>query len=314
MATPEIKPETILLGPAAQARDQAQLFVTDEVVKGMTLAPKLGFATTEAKRINWFTREKTSKEQFDDNLIMEPMPSEKAELVQVSGMELTPQSERVKTFGYMYSVDLADMEDSPESYLMDIQDLCYGITKAIEEDAAATTIAAATASSFTPLDGNWDDSTTIAKDIRGYKSEYNDRDINGALTDIFPNGTNFNELGNYIIDTEGIQNLKEETRGASDVITYAGLDFWRTALGVTEGTLLGWNANIPPGLIKYRTIAGGYKPMTTKPGTEAYLPPINMKIEDTEERRMETVRTFKFAASWRVAITRPRSILYDTGI
>lgn len=314
MATPEIKPETILLGNASQVRDNAQLFVTDEVVKGMILAPKMGFATTEDKRVNWFTRAKTSKEQFDDNLIMEPMPSEKGELLQVSGMELTPQSERVKTFGYMYSVDLADMEDSPESYLMDIQDLCYGITKAIEDDVADTAIAAATASTFTPLDGNWDDSTTISKDLRGYKSEYNNRDIKGSLTDVFVNGTNYDEVGNFIIDTEGIQNLKEENRGTTDVITYAGYDIWRTGLGVSEGSILGWNALLPPGLVKYRTIKGAYKPTTTKPGTEQYTPAINMKVEDSEEKRMEPVRIFKFSASWRTAITRPRSILYDTGI
>lgn len=314
MATPEIKPESILIGDAKKVRDNAQLFVTDEVVKGMIVAPKMGFATTVDKRINWFTREKTSKEQFDDNLIMEPMPSERGELLQVSGMELTPNSERVKSFGYMYSVDLTDMEDSPESYLMDIQDLCYGITEAIEVDVVSTAIAAATASTFTPLDGNWDDSTTIAKDVRGYKSEYNNRDIKGALTDIFLNGTNYDELGNFIIDTEGIQNLKEETRGTADVITYAGLDNWRTALGITEGTIFGLNAALPPGIVKYRTIPGAYKPISTKPGTEQYTPVINMKIEDTEERRMETVRTFKFSASWRTAITRPRGILYDTGI
>lgn len=314
MATPEIKPETLLLGSAAEVRDKMQVYATDEVVKGMTVAPKMGFATTESKRVNWFTRDKTSKEQFDDNLIMEAMPSEKGELLQVSGTELTPESERVKSFGYMYSVDLADLEDSPESYLMDIQDLLYGITEAIETDAAATLIAKATASTFTPLDGNWDDSTTIAKDIRGYKSEYNNRDIRGTLKEVFLNGTNYDEVGNYIIDTEGIQNLKESTQNDTDVIEYAGYNLWRNKIGVSEGTILGFDSDLPPGLIKYRTIKGGFKPITTKPGTEQYMPPINMKIEDSEERRMEPVRTFKFAASWRVAITRPRGILYDTGI
>jgi hypothetical protein len=137
MATPEIKPETILSN-----RDEAQLYVTDEVVKGMVIAPKLGLATTEEKRVNWFTRDKTSKEQFEDNLIMEPMPTEDgSELLEVSGMELTPNSERVMTYGYMYSVDLDDMLASPESYLMDIQDLCWGISKAIETDVTSTLIA-----------------------------------------------------------------------------------------------------------------------------------------------------------------------------
>lgn len=314
MATPEIKPEDILLGPANKARDNAQLFVTDEVVKGLVIAPKLGFASTEDKRVNWFTRDKTSKEQFDENLIMQPLPSEKGELIQVSGMELTPNSERVKSLGYMYTVDKSDLEDSPESYLMDIQDLVYGLTEALETDAGAALIANASASSFTPLDGNWDDSTTVAKDIRGYKSEYNDRDIRGALSDVFLNGTNYDELGNYIIDTEGIAQLKEETRGSVDVITYAGLDFSRTAIGVSEGSILGIDKNLTPGFIKYRSIPGAYKPIETKPGTEQYTPVINMKVEDTEERRMEPVRTFKFSMSWRTAITRPRGILYDTGI
>lgn len=314
MATPEIKQKDLLIGPADQVRDNMQLFLTDEVVKGMVLAPKMGFASTVDKRVNWFTREKTSKEQFDENLILNPIPTEKGELIEVSGMELTPNSERVKTVGYMYTVDLGDLEDAPESYLMDIQDFVFGITKSIEEDVATSTIAKATASTFTPLDGVWSASTMISKDLRGYKSEYNDRDIKGALTDAFVNGTNYDEIGNYIIDTEGIQQLKEETRGTADVITYAGYDIWRTALGISEGSLLGWNANLPPGIVKYRTIPGAYKPVTVKPGTEQYLPVINMKVEDTEEKRMEPVRTFKFSASWRTTITRPRSILYDTGI
>lgn len=306
MATPEIKPEDILSN-----RDEAQVYVTDEVLKGLVVAPKLGFAAKESKRVNWFTREKTSKEQFEDNLIMEPMPSEEgSELIQVSGMELTPNSERVQTWGYMYSVDLADLEDSPESYLMDIQDLCWGISKAIETDATATLIAKATASSFSPSDGNWDDSTGIAKDVWGYQNEYSNRDIRGMLRQAFVHGTNFKELGDFIIDSQGLNNFMQR----EGVIDYMGTEFNRAAVGVSEGSILGFDDLIPPGFIQYRTIKGGYKPITTKEGTEDYLPVINMKIEDSEERRMEPVRTFKFGASWRTAITRPASILYDTGI
>lgn len=306
MATPEIKPETILSN-----RDEAQLYVTDEVVKGMVIAPKLGLATTEEKRVNWFTRDKTSKEQFEDNLIMEPMPTEDgSELLEVSGMELTPNSERVMTYGYMYSVDLDDMLASPESYLMDIQDLCWGISKAIETDVASTLIANAVASTYTPSDGNWDTSTGIDKDVWGYQNDYANRDIRGMLRQAFVNGTNFKELGDFIIDSEGIKNFMQ----ADGVINYMDTAFNKAAVGVSEGTILGFDDLLPPGFVKYRSIKGAYKPITTKPGTEQYLPVINMKIEDTEERRMEPVRTFKFAASWRTAITRPTSILYDTGI
>jgi len=306
MATPEIKPETIL-----SDRDAAQLYVTDEVLKGLVVAPKLGLAAKKSKRVNWFTREKTSKQQFEENLIMEAMPSEEgSELIQVSGMELTPNSERVQTLGYMYSVDLADLEDSPESYLMDIQDLSWGISKALETDAVATLIAKGTASPYTPLDGTWDTSTGIAKDVWGYQNEYSNRDIRGMLRQTFIHGTNFKELGDFIIDTEGADKLMQ----SEGVIDYMDVAFNRAAVGVSEGDILGFDDLIPPGFIQYRTIEGAYKPITTKPGTEAYLPVINMKIEDTEERRMEKVRTFKFAASWRTAITRPASILYDTGI
>jgi hypothetical protein len=101
---------------------------------------------------------------------------------------------------------------------------------------------------------------------------------------------------------------------ADGVINYMDTAFNKAAVGVSEGTILGFDDLLPPGFVKYRSIKGAYKPITTKPGTEQYLPVINMKIEDTEERRMEPVRTFKFAASWRTAITRPTSILYDTGI
>lgn len=310
MATPEIKAEDILLGPANRVRDNAQVFVTDEVVKGMNIAPLLGFQVTEDKRVNWFTRDKTSKEQFDENLIFKPVPSEKAELLRVSGMELTPNSERVVTVGYQYAVDLNDLEDSPQSYLMDIQDLCYGIADALETDTASTLINNAPSCSFSPLDGNWDDSTTVAKDLRGYKSEYSRRDIKGMLREIFLNGTNYDELGNYIIDTLGVAGLDEE----EDLIRFVGLNNRRTAIGVSEGSLLGFDSQLPPGYIHYRSIPGAYKPVETKEGTASYLPVINMKVEDDESNRMEPVRIFKFGASWRTAITRPAGIIYDTGI
>jgi hypothetical protein len=310
MATPEIKAEDILLGPKETVRDNAQLYVTDEVAKGMTIAPKLGFSDTESKWVSWFTREKTAKEQFDENLIMKPMPSENAELLEVSGMELTPNNERVITWGYQYSVDLNDLNDSPESYLMDIQDLCWGITEAIETNVAAVLISAAPNCTFSPLNGDWATSTTIAKDLRGYRSEYAARDIKGMLRETFLNRTQFDQLGNWIIDTEGIAALKE----TDETITYGGLNNNYAAFGIADGAILGFDSMLPPGLVKYRKMVGGYKPITSKEGTEQYLPVINMKVEDTEVRRMEPVRTFKFAASWRTAITRPAGIIYDTGI
>lgn len=178
MATPEIKAEDILLGPVNRVRDNAQVFVTDEVVKGMNIAPLLGFQVTEDKNVSWFTRDKTSKEQFDENLIFKPIPSEKAELLRVSGMELTPNRERVVTVGYQYAVDLNDLEESPQSYLMDMQDLCYGIADALETDASSNLITYAPACNYTPKDGAWNTSTAVANDIRGYRSEYAKRDIN----------------------------------------------------------------------------------------------------------------------------------------
>lgn len=310
MATPEIKAEDILLGPVNRVRDNAQVFVTDEVVKGMNIAPLLGFQVTEDKNVSWFTRDKTSKEQFDENLIFKPIPSEKAELLRVSGMELTPNRERVVTVGYQYAVDLNDLEESPQSYLMDMQDLCYGIADALETDVSSNMITYAPTCNYTPKDGAWNTSTAVAKDIRGYKSEYAKRDIKGMLREIFLHSDNYDELGDYIIDALGVAGLDEE----EDLIRFLGVNNRRTAIGVPEGSILGFDSQLPPGYIHYRSIPGAYKPVEVKEGTAGYLPVINMKVEDDERNRMEPVRIFKFSASWVTAITRPAGIIYDTGI
>lgn len=310
MATPEIKAEDILLGPVNRVRDNAQVFATDEVVKGMNIAPLLGFQATEDKNVSWFTRAKTSKEQFDQNLIFKPVPSEKAELLRVSGMELKPNRERVVTVGYQYAVDLNDLEESPQSYLMDMQDLFYGIADALETDASTALINNAPACNYTPKDGAWNTSTAVAKDLRGYRSEYAKRDIKGMLREIFLHSDNYDELGDYILDALGVAGLNEE----EDIIKFLGFNNRRTAIGVPEGSILGFDSQIPPGYIHYRTIPGAYKPVTVKEGTAGYLPVINMKVEDDESNRMEPVRIFKFSASWVTAITRPAGIIYDTGI
>jgi len=127
---------------------------------------------------------------------------------------------------------------------------------------------------------------------------------------LFEESDNYDELGNFIIATEGINNIQED----NNVITYGGLQHYWAANGVDEGTLLGFCSKLPPASVVYRKIAGAYAPVATKPGTEQYVPVINMKVIDNDGKGMDPVRDFRFGASWVVPITRPASIFYKTGI
>ena len=288
----------------------AQIYVTDEVQKGLVIAPTLNMSSTTAKNVTWFKRELTSKQMFDNNLIMDPMPNDKGELLRISGSELTPDNQVVNTFGYRYVVDQEDIEASPEPFMVDIQDMCYGIAKAIETDIVAKLIAAAVESTATVVGGTWDQSTQIAECLRGFKAEYRKRSINGMLDVLFEDSDNYDALGSYIVNTEGINNIVEE----DNVITYGGLQNTWAAEGLVDGTVLGFCSKLPPASVVYRKIAGAYAPVATKPGTEQYVPIINMKVIDSDGEGMDPVRDFRFGASWAVPITRPASIFYKTGV
>lgn len=299
------------LSPLDIVSDQynAQLYVTDEVIKGLRIAPKLGFSSITGKSVPWFSREKTSKQMFDENLKMEPVPNEKGDLMMISGSELTPDNRRVETFGYRYVVDKEDLETTPEPFMADIQDLCYGISKAIEIDVATKLKAAATESTATVVGGVWSASTQIPECLRSFKSEYMKRDINGHLDLLFEHADNYDELGNFIVASEGQNNLKEQ----DNIIDYASIQNTWAANGISEGEVLGWYSGLPPAKVVFRKIPGAYTPITQKPGTEQF-PVINMKIIDNDGKGMDPVRDFRFGASWAVPITRPASIFYRKGI
>jgi hypothetical protein len=293
-------------------RYNSQVFVTDEVLKGLVIAPRLGFDTTEAKNVPWFTREKSSKQMFDENLMMEPLPAAQgAQILKVSGSELTPDNKVLRTISYAYEVDLADLEANPKPFMEDIKDMSYGIVKAIETNAGSAMIAAATESTATVTGGVWSANSRIAECLRSFKSEYMKRDINSAnLNVLFEQADNYDELGNFIIATEGANNLVE----SDNVINYSAMEHVYTANGITEGKVLGWNSQINPADIIYRKIKDAYEPIEVKPGVEGYMPVINMKIIDSDGPGLDPVREFRFGASWTVAVNRKAGIFYKTGV
>lgn len=314
MATPNIKAiQDLTPSEILDDRYLAQVFVTDEVLQGLKVAPRLGFDTTDAKNVPWFTREKTSKQMFDQNLIMEPLPSAQgAQVLEVSGSELTPDNKVVRTLAYKYSVDLADLEANPKPFMMDMQDLSYGLVKALEGNAVSALIAAATESTYALKDGEWGTSSKIAEDIRGFKGEYRKRDINGNnLNQLLYNATQYDDLGNYIVAAEGINNLQESD---DNVINYGGADHVYVSEGLASGSVLGWYNGLNPADIVYRKIAGAFEPIEQKPGTEEYMPVINMKIIDSDGEGLDPVREYRFGASWTVPINRKASIFYKTGL
>ena len=319
MVLPELKAEDILIGNPDQVRNNAQLFVTDEVATGLTIAPRLKFLSQTGRRYNFYKRDKTSKELFDEKLtpdISDLAVAKGAQLTAVSGSELTPDNEVILSHGFRYVVSLEDLKESPESFLMDIEDMCYAISVAIEKSVTTKLLAEATASTASITGGTWDTSTQIAEDLRGFKSEYRKRGIKGGLDQMFYNGTNHDELANYITSVEGIKNLQE----IEDTINYAGIANTYAANGINEGATLGWASQSPPATIVYRTIPGAYAPIQNsaspnmKPGTEGYLPVINMKVVDHDAEGLEDVRDFRFGAHWTVAVQRPSNIFYKTGI
>ncbi len=304
----EIKREDIL-----KNQGNAQLFVTDEVATGLTIAPTLNKIVQTGRRYNFYTREKTSKQIFQDFFAEEPIETAKgAQLIEVSGSEQTPESVPLLSKGFRYIVIKEDYEDSPESFLMDIEDMCYVIVAAIENSVKdAVNANAPTPSSRADLhDGPWDDSTMIAEDLRGFRNDMRHRGIRGRLDLLFHSADSYDNIGNYIIRTEGIQNLKEE----NDVIDYGSVKNTFAEFGPASGQTFGWPSAAPPGAIVYRKIPGAYTPIKSKEGTEPYLPVINMKIIESDGDGMDPVLDIRFGAHWSVPIMRKNNIFNKTGI
>lgn len=304
----EIKREDIL-----KSQGNAQLFVTDEVATGLTIAPKLNRIVQKGRRYNFYTREKTSKQIFQDFFASEPTETAKgAQLIEVSGSEQTPDSVPLLTKGFRYIVIKEDYEDSPESFLMDIEDMCYVIVAAIENSVKdAVNANAPDPSSRAALhDGAWDDSTMIAEDIRGFRTDMRHRGIKGRLDTLFHGADVYDHLGNYIIRTEGIQNLQEE----GDVIKYGSVENTFAEFGPAEDQTFGWPSAAPPGAIVYRTIPGAYTPIKSKEGTQPYLPVINMKIIESDGDGLDSIYDMRFGAHWSVPIMRKNNIFNKTGL
>jgi len=307
VSQPDLKREDIL-----KSRENAQLFVTDEVAIGLTIAPALNRVVQAGRRYNFYKRDKTSKQIFEEFFTDEPMKVAKgAQLTKVSGTEQIPDSEPLLTAGFRYIVPKEDYNESPESFLMDIEDMCYVIRRAIELSVvdAVNTHAPAPSSRAHLHDGEWNDSTMISEDIRGFRMDYRSRGIRGPLDKLFYETDNHDELGNFIIRTEGNQNLKE----TGDVIDYASVQNTYAENGPAHGTTFGWSTVAVPGSIVYRAIPGAYTPIKTKPGTE--LPPvINMKIIESDGEGMEGVLDMRFGAHWTVAMQRPNNIFRKDGL
>lgn len=324
MPIPQLKAEDILIGDPSQVRNNAQLFVTDEVATGLNIAPRLKFLAQEGRRYNFYKRNKTSKELFDEGLtpdISEFEVADGAQLLEVSGTELTPDSEVIINKGFRYIVPISDLEDSPESFLQDIEDMSYAISVAIESSATTKLLAEATSAGVSLADGVWSTSTKIKNDLRNFKSAFRKKGVRGPLDTLFYNGTNQDELANYIMDTEGNQNLQED----GDVINYSSIDNIYVEDGLSEGSTIGWSSQSQPATIVYRKIPGAYTPIQDntsnasqstimKDGTQGYLPIINMKVVDSDAGGLEDVREFRFGAHWTVAVQRPGNIFYQTGI
>lgn len=306
MVQPDIKPEDILTN-----QGNAQLFVTDEVVNGLNIAPKLGFLKQAGKRYNFYSRDKTSKEIFDEGLMGKPQPSAKgSDLLMISGTELTADSKELLTKGFRYVFHEGDYLDSPESFIMDMEDMCYAIAVTMETSVAAACIAAAVESSATIKDGVWSTSSMIAEDLTGFLFEYRRRGVKGPLDTLFYNATNQEELANYIMAVEGIKNLIKN----GDVITYNAIDHIYAANGIDEGKTLGWSSVSTPGKVVTRTIPGAYTPIKVKDGTQGQLPAINMKLIKGDGEGMEPIIDLRFGAHWTTAITRESNIFYKSGL
>lgn len=301
---PEIKPINVLTD-----RNLMQMFLQDEVMKGLVVAPKLKYVETDAKRYDFFTRENTSREVFDNGYMEEPMASAPgSELTLVKGSAMQADSTRLIAHGYRYIVDVDDMNSSPESFLMDIEDMCFGLAQGIEDAANASLIANATASSATVNDGVWSTSAKIAEDISGFQREFLTRDIRGNLNTLFVDATNFGELEKYIIATEGIKQLQKN----GNMINYPSSMFNHYAPGMTHGSVVGFDDAMPPASVVYRKIPGAYQPPQVKPGTEQYMPVVNAKV--IEHDGLMPQREYQFAAVYSVPVQRPKYIFYQTGL
>jgi len=297
----DVKPIDVLTD-----RSLAQWYVEDEVYKGMKLAPLLGYGETKARRYDFFTREKTAEELFAEGVIEKPMPSAAgSELTLVNSGEMEVESTRMRQHGYRYIVENDMMEEAPEAFLQDLQDLAYGISTFIESSSAVAITSAAVDKNIALEDGNWDTSTQIAVDLSNFRSFMQRLDQRESdLDTLLYNGTNLDELRKYIIKKDGIDNLKM----IGQDISYQQFMHYYIANGISEGSLYGWNSARKPGSIIYRKLKGSYEPAKIQNGAQ-YRPVVNMCILNHDGMRPKT--EYQFGVEFAIPITRPNYLFMN---
>lgn len=299
----EVKPLDVLTD-----RNLVQWFVQDEMYKGLVVAPKLRYVETEARRYDFFTREKSAEEAFSEGIIEEPMPSAAgSDLTLIRTTDVEVDSARMRMFGYRYVVDDDMKKESPEAFLADLQDLSYGLAIHLETATVAAIKSAATDAGMNLNDGQWNDSAEIGKDLSDMTTTYARMDVKGAnLDQLFYNATTLDYLRHYIIDQFGLPYLDEQ----GNDISFKNMMHYYVSRGLEDGETFGWNSQLPPGAIVYRKLKGSYADM--KAGTEAYRPIVNMKMIPHDGLKPRT--EYQFGIEYAIPIPRPNYIFYEDGL
>lgn len=282
-----------------------QPYVAEQVASGFTVTKWLRARPSNGRTVIFYQKTKTVEEAITDGTQKLPNKiADGSELREIRTSGLNAQAQPVEMRGYKLIVSNDMLDENLEGIVDFIGELGYGIGRELEKDAVGQLQQKALVTNATLGSGVWSASTTIDLDVMAMQSAYKDYSQRNRLDKLFCHDTNLQEARTFVRG-QLYQEVPEEP-------TVQGTQLMDGGIHATEGYALGFDSRLPPATVYYGTEQGAFNPKLQE-GMESFAPLINVKVKEVKDEIPSRTEIY-MAAKSTVAVTNPKSVLYQSGL
>jgi len=282
-----------------------------KMAKGLRITPFLNRDTVPSRSMyTFFSEDATAEEDISSGAMAKPYRvAPGANLTPIRMSDLNADSQPVEVRGFELIVENQKLEEQGQSVLRFMERMAYRIGREVETDSNTRLAADAAASTASLVDGNWDDSTGINKDIIRMQEAFQDDSLPDELTGIFYEVAHHRELKEFLDD---IGNSADVIYNNQNDITYKGTRHIYGGRNMVHGTTLGFDLANPPSTIAYGVVEGASSPQVLE-GMEGFAPILNVKISPMEDELYPKTK-IQMAAETTVVTELPAALQKQTGL
>ena len=282
-----------------------------KMAKGLRITPFLNRQTVPSRSLyTYFYEEATAEGDITTGAMGKPYRvAPGASLTPIRISDLDADSKPVEVRGFELIVEDQKMKEQGQSVLRFMERMAYRIGREVESDNNTLLSAAAAASTASLVDGNWDDSTAIGRDIIRMQEAFQDDSLPDELTGLFYESVNHRELREFLDDV-----------GVSDVIynnqndlTYKGTRHIYGGRNMTHGTAIGFDLTNPPATVAYGTVEGAASPQVLQ-GMEGFAPILNVKVSPVDPGDLYPKTKIQMSTETTLAVELLAALLAQTGL